>query len=141
MASNDIGAKLNDIELFECWEAFKNLDPRDRISMDHIDLAEYSDVHNIESWKRFLSHPVIKDFIDEELRIFTAAQQRKLISTAVDNDRSTGAAQMISALGKANEDTNAATSGEIFVYSYCPLTEKEEMAPNVRKEQTDPFKQ
>lgn len=139
MKLSDIAAQVNDIELYECCEAFDKLPPEDRLSMSHIDLAEYSEINDLEAWKRFLAHPLVRDFLDEEIKIFTMAQQRKLITTATDNDRSVGAAQMINALGKTVEEQGGAKSGEIFIYSYVPLDSRQEKAPNVRKEGNDIF--
>ena len=135
----NLAEKMPDIEMLECWEAYEKLDPEDRLSMSHIELARYSEVEDREAWKRFLSLPVISDFISEEMRIFTQSQTRKLISTAVENDRSTGAAQMISALSKTMEDTGSKNNGQIFIYSYVPLNVNEAVAPNTQVEGRDIF--
>lgn len=134
--------EFNDIELYECAEAWDKLDPVDRISMSPYELAEFSEVHEIESWKRFIKFPAVSDYLKEEVKLFTESQQRKLITTAIDNDRSTGASQMITALGKVLDDRESAKQdGQIFIYSYCPLNKKEEQAANTRKELFDIFDQ
>lgn len=132
--------QFNDIELYDCAEAWEKLDPVDRISMSPYELAEFSEVKDIEAWKRFIKYPAVSDYLKEEVKLFTESQQRKLITTAIDNDRSTGASQMITALGKVIEDdTKSKDNGQIFIYSYVPLTEKEENAPNAGRELYDLF--
>lgn len=131
---------FNDIELYECAEAFNELDPVDRISMSPYELAEFSTVKDIEAWKRFLKFPAVSDYIKEEVKLFTTSQQLKLITTATDETRSTGHSQMISALGKVlDESESSKDNGQIFIYSYVPMNEKEEEAPNTRKELFDVF--
>lgn len=131
---------FNDIELYECAEAWEKLDPVDRLSMSPYELAEFSEINSIESWKKFLKFPAVSDYIKEEVKLFTTSQQLKLITTATDETRSTGHSQMISALGKVLDDNESTKdNGQMFVYCYTPLNAKEEQAPNIRKELYDIF--
>lgn len=131
--------EFNDIELYDCATAWEELDPEDRLSMSFIDLAKYSSIDDTDAWKRFLREPKVKEYIDEEVRLFTEAQARKLITTATENERSTGAAQMITSLQKTLETNESAKSGNLFIYSYVPLTAKEKNAPNTRTEEVNIF--
>lgn len=131
--------EFDDLELYDCAEAWNKLDPTDRLSMSFIELAEFTEIKDTEAWKRFLKEPRINEYIDEEVKLFTQSQARKLITTATENDRSTGAAQMISALSKTLEETSNAKEGNVFIYSYVPLTSKEILAPNTSSEENNIF--
>lgn len=120
-------------ELKECQDAYNELPPAERITFDQYELAEQTEINDPKRWIDFLKDARVANIIQEELEIFTAAQQRKLIARATTHDKSVGTAQMINALGKANE-TKANNSGQIFVYCYVPPNEKEQNVPNVVQE-------
>lgn len=130
---------FDDIELFDCAEAFEKLDPIDRLSMNHAELAEFSEVKELEAWKRFLKHPAVADYLKEEIKLFTESQKRKLITTVTDDSKSTGLAQMIGALDKTLDSGEKGDNGQLFIYSYVPMNKKEEAAPNARREIFDIF--
>ena len=80
-------------------------------------------------WKRFLTHPQVAEWIAEEVETLRKVQMRKVIRNASDNERSVGAAQMMNALAKVSETTQA-KEGNIFIYAYVPLNDREQNAPN-----------
>ena len=121
-----------------CQQEWNNLDPEMRITMSHFDLAQHTNITDIEPWIEFLKDPRVADKINEELTIYKEAQQRKLIARATTHDKSVGTAQMINALGKSIED-NTAKTGTIMIYSYVPLNSREAQAPGVRQEEMDIF--
>lgn len=131
--------RFTDPKLTECQEMYNALDPEMRITMSHFDLAQMTEQTDHEVWLKFLKDPRVNDAINEELQVYKQAQQRKLISQATVDGRSTGLAQMISSLGKEISD-NKGKEGDIFVYSYVPLTESEKKAPDTRIEDRDLFK-
>ena len=123
-----------------CQQEWNNLDPEMRITMSHFDLAQHTNITDIEPWIEFLKDPRVADKINEELTIYKEAQQRKLISRATTHDKSVGTAQMINALGKAME-TETAKTGTMMIYSYVPLNAREAQAVNARVETHDIFEE
>ena len=121
-----------------CQQEWNNLDPEMRITMSHFDLAQHTNITDIEPSIEFLKDPRVADKINEELTIYKEAQQRKLIARATTHDKSVGTAQMINALGKSIED-NTAKTGTIMIYSYVTLNSREAQAPGVREEDRDIF--
>lgn len=132
--------KFTDKDLERCRKAYLKLDPEQRITMSHFDLAEQTDIKDLGAWVRFLKEPSVKDKINEELDIYISAQQRKLISLATDKSQSTGMAQLIAALDKAQERQESTQTGPAFVYMFVPPNEHEEHATNLNQVKTDPFK-
>lgn len=130
--------ELKDIELQECLEKFMELPPNKRLFLTHYELATTTEINDSNLWKRFLTDPKVVDWIQTELTLFNQAQQRKLFKNATTDYRSTGAAQMITALGKSLEHSTI-KDGPVFIYSYVPLNDKEEAAVGVRKEEHDIF--
>ena len=134
----NIKFKPNETELMECLVEFMKLDEEDRLTMSMYDLAKLTDINDSQRWVEFLSHPTVSESISKEFTLYTESQKRKLVSLATTDHRSTGAAQMISALGKTTEDAGT-TSGEIFIYSYVPLNQKEARIPGVQTLSHDIF--
>ena len=132
--------KFNDPRMIMCQTEYNKLDPEERITMSHFDLAQHTAIDEIEPWIDFLKDPRVADSINEELTIYKEAQQRKLISRATTHDKSVGTAQMINALGKSMENEVAKT-GTLMIYSYVPLNANESYAPNTRKECKDIFEE
>ena len=132
--------KFTDKDLERCRKAYLKLDPEQRITMSHFDLAEQTDIKDLGAWVRFLKEPSVKDKINEELDIYISAQQRKLISLATDKSQSTGMAQLIAALDKGQERQESTQTGPAFVYMFVPPNEHEEHATNLNQVKTDPFK-
>lgn len=119
----------NDIDLETCRLAFAELSPEQALFMTHYELASETGVQTPEVWKRFLTHPQVAEWIAEEVETLRKVQMRKVIRNASDNERSVGAAQMMNALAKVSETTQA-KEGNIFIYAYVPLNDREQNAPN-----------
>lgn len=131
---------FTDPRLIACQNEYNKLDPEERITMSHFDLAQHTAIDTIEPWIDFLKDPRVADSINEELAIYKEAQQRKLISRATTHDKSVGTAQMINALGKSMENEVAKT-GSLMIYSYVPLNANESLAENTREESKDIFEE
>ena len=129
--------EFEDEEMLACQEAFNAMEPEERLYKTHYELAANSAIPST-AWKKFLLDTKVSDWINQELAIIKGAQYRKMIKSAGDNDRSYGAAQMLNALGKTFENDDK-KEGNLFVYSYVPLSNKEQGAPNTFKLLTDPF--
>lgn len=127
--------------MLACQAEYNKLPPEERITMSHFDLANQTKIDRIDPWIEFLKDPRVSDKINEELKLFREAQQRKLIKRATQHDKSVGTAQMINALGKSIEDTNGKSDGPVFIYSYVPLNDSEEKVPTTRKLRKDIFEQ
>lgn len=131
---------FTDPRMIMCQQEYNKLDPEQRLSMSHFDLAQLTAINETEPWIEFLKDPRVADSINEELTIYKEAQQRKLISRATTHDKSVGTAQMINALGKAME-TETAKTGTMMIYSYVPLNARESQAVNARVETHDIFEE
>ncbi len=131
---------FNDPRMIMCQQEYNKLDPEQRLSMSHFDLAQNTAITDTEPWIEFLKDPRVADKINEELTIYKEAQQRKLIQRATTHDKSVGTAQMINALGKAME-TETAKTGTMMIYSYVPLNSREAQAPGARQETHDIFEE
>lgn len=121
---------FTDIRMKKCQEVYNALDPEDRITMSHFELARETEITELEAWIEFLKDTRVAEAINEELVLFQAAQQRKLIARATTHDKSVGTAQMINALGKALESNDENKGGTVMIYSYVPMNDKEQNAPN-----------
>lgn len=131
---------FDDPRMVMCQQEYNKLDPEQRLSMSHFDLAQNTSISDTEPWIDFLKDPRVADKINEELTIYKEAQQRKLIQRATTHDKSVGTAQMINALGKAME-TETAKTGTLMIYSYVPLNACEAQAPSARQEAHDIFEE
>ena len=131
---------FTDPRMIMCQQEYNKLDPEQRLSMSHFDLAQLTAINETEPWIEFLKDPRVADSINEELTIYKEAQQRKLISRATTHDKSVGTAQMINALGKAME-TETAKTCTMMIYSYVPLNARETQAVNAQTETHDIFEE
>lgn len=129
---------FTDPRMTMCQQEYNKLDPEQRLSMSHFDLAQHTAINDTEPWIEFLKDPRVADKINEELTIYKEAQQRKLIQRATTHDKSVGTAQMINALGKAMENETSKT-GTMMIYSYVPLNAREMQAPNTYCNRHDIF--
>ena len=59
-----------------CQQEWNNLDPEMRITMSHFDLAQHTNITDIEPWIEFLKDPRVADKINEELTIYKEAHYR-----------------------------------------------------------------
>ena len=113
----------------ECQAEFNKLAPEKSIYMTHYELANSTAIKSASAWKAFLMEPRVSDWVASELEMLRQSQLRKVISNAGNESRSVGAAQMINALAKVSETTQQ-KEGNIFIYCYTPLNERERTAPN-----------
>ncbi len=120
--------QFTDPKLIECQAAWETLAPEVRLIMSQYDLAEETEVTDITAWMMFLSDTRVKEQLDLEMRLYTEAQQRKLIAKAALDSKSTGTAQMIGALGKTQQEQGS-SGGDMFVYTYVPANIKEQESP------------
>lgn len=124
--------------LKHCQKLFMALDPEDSLFMTHYELAKETEYGTPQLWKEFLMDSRVAEYIRTEVQVYKEAQMRKLLKNVNDNERSVGAAQMLNALGKIVENDNK-KEGELIVYSYVPVNERERHAPNVQINQKDLF--
>lgn len=129
--------EFEDPELLLCQEAFSSLDPEGRLFMTHYELAKDTDIPS-QLWKKFLMETRVSNWIDQELTLIKSTTLRKMIRNADSNDRSVGAAQMINALNKTF-DSDVEKDGPMFVYTYVPLNDREQGAPNTAQLPYDVF--
>lgn len=130
--------EFNDEELATCQAEFNRLEPEDRLFMTHYELAKESGIPDSQAWKRFLMETRVANWIDQEITVIKSTTLRKMIKRADTNGNSYGAAQMLNALNKSFE-TDTVKDGPIFVYTYVPLNEREQGAPNTGQADRDLF--
>lgn len=119
--------------LFQEMQEFWNT-VTDAIYKDHYQLASLNARYNAMSWRKFLAHPAVQDWMNEETIALQQAKYRALLKDLDGNSRSTGLPQVMNALQAAISKNDTTQSGPIFIYSYVPLNEEEMHAPNVRTE-------
>ena len=101
----------------------------DAFFKDHYQLSENSN-YNSTSWRKFLAHPLVADWIYEETKVIQQATYRKLLKNIDSNSRSTGLPQLLNSLTDQMKEDSVAT-GPIFIYTYVPLNEEEKHANNI----------
>lgn len=127
-----------DIQVFQTHkELFESLGAK-AFTLNHYDLAVETGYGTPQSWKAFLTEPEIAEWIKSELALLQDAELRKLLYD-ISKSRSVGQAQLINALAKLTDDSKNIKEGPVFIYTYIPLSEEQEKAPNVIKLDTDPF--
>lgn len=120
-------------------EEFKAIGIREAMFLDHHDLADLTPDYSAEDWKVFLKHPLVADYLLEELTMFRDKQIKTILRNADSNERSVGVSQMINSLSKLDL-TQTGSNNKIFVYTYIPLDEEEAQAENVQVAPSDIFK-
>lgn len=111
-------------------DEFNRLRP-DSLTMNQYELSELTG-EDADDWAEFLHDGSVAKAIEAEMALIVKANQAKLVSSAADNDRSVGAAQMLNAMSKLDGDDRA--EEHFYIYSYVPLTPNEEHAAHVRQE-------
>ena len=130
--------EFEDEGLAACQEEFNRLNPEERLYMTHYDLSRETGVDDSQLWKRFLMETRVSNWIDQEITLIKSTTLRKMIKNADSNERSYGAAQMLNALNKSF-DTDTTKEGPLFIYTYVPLNEREQGAPNTQRADRDLF--
>ena len=108
--------------MYQMQEMWNSLPQREVLTYDQYDLAERTDIP-AEQWSKFLRDGQVQKFVEREIELFKQAQMRKLIAKSTENDKSVGTAQMLNAIGKTLDDTDAESN--FFIYTHVPLTENE----------------
>lgn len=116
--------------LFQEMEAAFNEIP-DAFFKDHYQLSELT-TYSALSWRKFLSHPKVVDWMKEEMFLVQQSRLRGLMQNLDSNSRSTGLPQLMNTLFAQTDKAKKDSTGPIFVYMYVPLNEQEMHAPNVQ---------
>ena len=103
----------------------------DALFFDQYELARETGIDS-SNWSKFLRDGAVQKHISQETKIFSEAQQRKLLAKATSNDKSVGTAQMIGAIQKINQEDDAETG--FFIYSHVPLNLNEVEADGVTED-------
>lgn len=128
----DILFEDDEILMRQMQESFNDIP--DALYKDHYDLAKTT-AFSATSWKNFLTHPKVADWLAEEMRLVAQTKLRLLLKDIDSDTKSTGLAQLINTIGAQVEGSeDKKDSGPIFVYAFIPLNPQEEHAPNVRIE-------
>lgn len=132
----DIKFQEHEIEYQQLQVAFNDIGP-DALYMSHYELAESSQFSAI-IWKQFLTDSRVQDFLQSELALMQQASIMKMMRD-IDQSKSTGQAQLLNTLIQQT-NTNKKKDGPVFIYTYVPLNEEEQHAPNTIISTSDPFK-
>lgn len=109
------------------------------LGKNHYELAAISQsCTDPKVWKEFLLLPEVQDWMQSEMAVIQNAELQNMAKNASES-RSTGQAQLMSALQKLNEKT-ATKEGPAFIYCYVPVNSEQEQADNVVMLDKDPFK-
>lgn len=106
------------------------------LTLNHYDLAEVTGISH-EIWKRFLSHPEVSEYVRTESNLIQQSELNKMVQ-GISKSHSVGQAQIMNTLSKLNE-VKPTKEGPVFIYTYVPLNENEQKAPNVTTEAKDIF--
>jgi len=133
----NLNFKASEHLMRELQDAYNTVGIREAIFLDHHDLSQITS-YTQEQWKKFHKHPLVADFIQEELVIYRDKQIKSILRDAKDSERSVGVAQMINSLSKLDL-TQMSNNNKVFVYMYVPLDQEEEQAENIRQAPSDVF--
>lgn len=133
----NIQFKPNEYLMQELQQAFVNYGVREAMFLDHYELEELTN-YSAEQWKEFLKHPLVADFLQEEMVMFRDKQIRSILRDVKDAERSVGVAQVINSLSKLDL-TQMGNNNKLFIYTYVPLDEQEQQSENVRTAPSDVF--
>lgn len=126
----------NEIELQQLQEVFNELG-QDALYYNHYELAQATE-YSASDWKYFLTDPRVQEYLDLELSLSQQTAIRKMMRD-IDQSRSTGQAQLLNTLiSQTNQSKKK--DGPIFIYTYIPLNEEEQHAPEVQIAERDYFK-
>lgn len=108
----------------------------------HFDLADASEIEDVEAWKRFILDPRVQGWLDEELGIHIKSQVFKLLE-ASDSNRSTAVVQTLNSFLNYLEkrQVDPSNMGPAHIYSFVPLTTDEQYASNVKVLTHNPFEE
>lgn len=132
----DIKFTEYEIELQQMQEAFNDIGT-EAFYMTHHQLSAATEFNSMD-WRTFLTDPRVQDFLKGELALMQQSSIMKMMKD-IDQSKSTGQAQLLNTLINQSMQSNK-KEGPVFIYSYIPLNEEEQHAPNVRSLESDPFK-
>jgi len=130
--TNAMDILFDDEELLmrQMQDAFNEIP--DALYKDHYELAKVT-TFSATSWKNFLTHPKVADWLTEEMKLVAQTKLRLLLKDIDSDTKSTGLAQLINTIGNHVDGTeDKKDTGPVFVYAFIPLNPQEEHAPNVR---------
>lgn len=130
----DIQFNRDEILLQQMQDSFNKIDGA--IYLDHYELSKMTEFSAL-SWKEFLTHPAVADWMAQEMRLLQQSKLRLLIRDIDSNTKSTGLPQLINVLSGQLENVKKKDDGPIFIYTYVPLNNQEKHAPNVRTAEDD----
>lgn len=103
------------------------------LSMSPYELqTAFNSEFSAQQWKEFRLHPLVDAWFEEEMSIMVRNKAFKLLNqSGTNNSTATTQAlgQMMNYLERKKEQ---ASEPIVFIYSFVPLSEMEEQAPNVR---------
>lgn len=125
----------------EMAEFYSSIEPKS-FYYTHYELAalDKAPTHNPSDWKTFITHPEVSDYISREIRLLQQAELRKMLQNISKSSGSVATAQNLTALLRVIDADKNESTGPIFVYTYVPLNENEQHAPNVNILDRDPFR-
>lgn len=126
----------NETELKELQDTFNEIGER-ALYMNHYELMEVSGIDSLR-WREFLTDSRIINFINDELELIKRSKMTLMLKD-IDNNRSTGQAQLLNTLLNQAKASNI-KEGPAFIYCYIPPNAQERNAPNVEVLDVDPFK-
>lgn len=97
----------------------------------HFELAALTSFDAL-SWRKFLTHPAVTDWLNAEMRLIQQAKLRSLMKDLDSNTKSTGLPQLMNSLYGQVDKMEKKNDGPIFVYTYIPLNSQEVNANNVQ---------
>lgn len=121
-------------EMQDAWNTIE-----DAFFKTHYELSEET-TYDALSWRSFLTHPKVTDWLNQEMSVVQQAKLRALMKDLDGNSKSTGLPQLINALSNQVDKTAKSMDGPIFIYTYVPLNEQEKHAENVRFAEADIIK-
>ncbi len=128
--------EFNDTEFLfiQMQDAWNTID--DAFYKTHYELSELT-AFDALSWRKFLTHPKVTDWLNQEMALVQQAKLRSLMKDLDNNSKSTGLPQLINALSNQVDKKTKNADGPIFIYTYVPLNKQEINAPNVQLAETD----
>lgn len=127
--------QFNDPEFQEMQDMFNSIGAEEAIFMNHYTLAQQTGVA-ADKWKRFLMHPQVSIWMEQEIQLYKEYQLKQMIRDATANDRSVGAAQMINSLSKALQE-GTQKEGPVIIYTHVPLTEAQRQGTAIQTIEID----
>ena len=121
----------------QLWVIFKEFG-QDALAMSHYDLAEQVTDYDVETWKTFLLERDVITWVTQELKLLQESEMKKIVK-GISNSNSVGQAQLMTALGKM-QDNKAIKDGPVFIYTHVPLSDQQKQAQNANELDKDIFK-